>query len=421
MSLPAPRSLASLLVLSLADFRRDSGMRILAFIHHYHTPDCATAARPYSLIRHLAKTHEVTLVTTDAWRSKRLTHHLEWVPPSVRLIEIPVAYNNTMGPLRRMWAFSAYAIRALAEGLRAPRPDVIFASSTPLTVPAVGATVARWHDVPWVFEVRDLWPDFPIQMGAVPPVLHGVLRRAETTLYRSADQVIGLSPDMSAHVQSRAPFTTVSTVLYGTDMEMLNAASDDQVRRLRSRFVSEGEHLILYAGAFGRANAIPSLLTMTEVMRHRRDVRFVFTGSGYHADEVRHAARQHPAVTHLPSQPLPITLALFRAADLSICSFLDRPVLGANAPGKLFDSLAAGTPVITTNPGWTARMIRTHECGWTVPPEDPAALAQALEHALDDPDSLQKARQAATTLSRTYFCRKKAVAEIERCIQAAVR
>ncbi len=396
-------------------------MRILAFIHHYHTPDCATAARPYSLIRHLAETHEVTLITTDAWRSKRLTHEWEWVPPSVELVEIPVAYNNAMSTVRRMWAFSAYAIRALAEGLRAPRPDVIFASSTPLTAPAVGAVTARWHDVPWVFEVRDLWPDFPIQMGAVPPVLHGPLRRAETALYRSAAHVIGLSPDMSAHVQSRAPSTPVSTVLYGTDVELLNAASDDHVRSLRSRLVSGGEHLILYAGAFGRSNAIPSLLTTAQAMRHRTDVQFVFTGSGYHVDEVRHAARQLPTVTYLPPQPLSTTLALFRAADLSLCSFLDRPVLGANAPGKLFDSLAAGTPVITTNPGWAARMIRKHRCGWTVPPETPPALAQTLEHVLDAPASLQKARRAAKTLSGTYLCRKKAVTEIGRCIQSAVR
>ena len=258
-------------------------------------------------------------------------------------------------------------------------------------------------------------------MGAVPPVLHAPLRRAETALYRSAHHVIGLSPDMSAHVRSRAPSTPVSTVLYGTDMKMLHAADAPHIRRLRTDLAPNDEHLILYAGAFGRANAIPSLITTARALRHRTDIRFVFAGSGYYADEVRRAARQLPSITYLPPQPLPATLALFRAADLSICSFIDRPVLGANAPGKLFDSLAAGTPIITTNPGWAAEMIREHRCGWTVPPDNPQALARTLTDVLTQPDELHNASHAAASLSQAHFCRKKAVTKIENCIRSAVK
>jgi glycosyltransferase involved in cell wall biosynthesis len=397
-------------------------MHVLAFIHHYHTPDCATAARPYSLIRRLARDHTVTLVTSNAWRRRRRSHRLPWVPPSVRLIEHAVEYDNAMGTGRRLQAFASYAARALASGLRVSSPDVIFATSTPLTTPAAAMLVARWHNVPWVFEVRDLWPDFPIQMGAVPwRSLHAPLRRLERMLYRSADHVIGLSPDMTAHVEALAPSTPASTVLYGTDLSLVDAVPNKAVDRVRAALAPNGEHIVLYAGTFGRANAIPSLIKTARLLRDRRDVRMVFAGDGFHAGRVRDAARRLPGVRYCPAQPLPATLALFQAADLSICSFIDRPVLGANAPGKLFDSLATGTPVITTNPGWAARLLRREQCGWSVPPESPSALRDMICDVIDRPSALDAAGRAAESYARAHLQREAAVDRINRVITETAR
>lgn len=386
---------------------------VAVFLQYYHTPDCPTAARPHALIERLSEDFEVTLITTDAWRSRRLAHTLDWVPQGVRHVEFEVPYRNEMSPTRRMVSFAEYAVRATWTGVRLSRPDVIFGSSTPLTVPAVAALVARWHGVPWVFEVRDLWPDFPIQMGAVThPLARRALYALEQRLYRSAEHLLALSPDMAEHVRRLAPRTPTHTILYGTDFDRLDAVSDTAAHDLRCRLGAAGRRTVLYAGSFGRANAIPTLLDAARRLDGRGDVQFVFAGDGYHAPAIRAAAQRSEAVRLIGPRTYDQTLALFRAADLSVVSFADRPVLASNSPGKFFDSLAAGTPVVVTNPGWTADLVERVGCGWSVPPEDPAALARRIAASLDAPGALNRAGRRAAGFARRAFRREAAVDRI---------
>jgi glycosyltransferase involved in cell wall biosynthesis len=328
-------------------------------------------------------------------------------------VEFAVPYGNEMSPARRVASFAAYGIRAAWTGMRLPRPDVVFGSSTPLTVPAVAALVARWHGVPWVFEVRDLWPDFPVQMGAVRhPLARRALYALERRLYRSADHVLALSPDMTEHVQRLAPRTPTGTVFYGTDFDRLDAISDDAVRALRCRLGASHRRIVLYAGSLGRANAIPTLLDAARRLEDRGDVQFVFAGDGHHAPAIRDAARSSSAVRMLGPRTYDDTLALFRAADLSVVSFADVPVLASTSPSKFFDSLAAGTPVVVTTPGWTADLVARAGCGWGVPPEDPRALARRIAACLDTPTALARAGRRAEAVARRSFRREAAVDQI---------
>ncbi len=380
-------------------------MHVAFFCQHYHTPDCSTAARPYSLVRHLARDHDVTLITTDAWRQRRLTHDFDWVPAGVRLRALKVPYANAMAPRPRMQSYAAYAAGACWHGLHMPRPDVVYATSTPLSAACAAALVARRHGAPWIFEVRDLWPDFPIQMGALRSRgLQRMLRGLERRLYRSAAHVVTASTDMAAHVR-RFRARGVTTVEYGTPLDLMERADAAAADALRREHHVEDRHVVLYAGSFGRANAIPTLLEAAARLRGRTDLCFVFAGRGHHARAVARAARRLPHVRHVPPQPLLCALALFRLADLSLVPFIDRPVLAANAPSKLYDSLAAGTPVIVTNAGWTKRLVEAHGCGWHVPPEDAAALAAQIHAALDAPEALRAAGARAERLARARFDR----------------
>ena len=384
-------------------------MRIALFLQHYHTPDCPTAARPYALARRLGRDHDVTVVATRAWEETRQAHRFPWAPPGVELVRFDVPYDNSMSAPERLVSFFQYAARALRHGLQMPRPDLIVGSSTPLTAAAAAGAVARLRGIPWVFEVRDLWPAFPIQMGAVPDYgLHTLLRWAEAALYRSAAQVVTLSPDMERHVRARAPSTAVRTIEYGTDFDLLGDVGVEAQTEIEERFALDRRFLVLYAGSFGRANALPTLVAAARrLLARRSDVLVAFAGDGYHASTVQRAAQQHTAIRRLPPLPHPKTLALFARADLSLVSFLDRPVLAANAPGKFFDSLATGTPVVVTNPGWTKRFVKEHDCGWFVPPESPGHLASALHAILASPPSLAAAGRAARTVAHRRFDRSR--------------
>ena len=382
-------------------------MHIAVFLQYYHTPDCPTAARPYALVERLGQDHDVTVVTTRTWEDRRRAHQFPWAPSGVNLVRFDVPYDNTMSAAQRLASFLNYAARAVRHGLQMPRPDLILGSSTPLTAAAAAATVAQTRDIPWIFEVRDLWPAFPIQMGAVPNCgLHGLLRGGEAALYRSADRVVTLSADMERHVREAAPTARTTTLEYGADFNLIGAIDRKQQTSLWKRFSLDRRPLVLYAGTFGRANAIPMLLEAARrLTAGRLDLHVAFAGGGHHEPKIRRAARRQDAIRLLPPLPYPETLALFDCADLSLVSFIDRPVLAANSPGKFFDSLATGTPVVVTNPGWTKRFVERHACGWYVPPGSPDALAQCVASVLESPDERTAASQNAREIARQRFVR----------------
>ncbi len=398
-------------------------MHIAVFCQYYHTPDCAASARPYALVECLARRHDVTLITTRTWHRQRITEDFDWVPAGVRLHMLDVPYANAMGGRARLGAYTRYAAKALWRGASLPAPDLVYGSSTPLTAAAAAAAAARWHGVPWVFEVRDLWPAFPIQAGGLSnPLLQKAARTLEKRLYRSAAHVVTLSEDMEAHVRRRCPEVRgLTTIEYGTDRDLLARAEAVDAAALRRAYDFDDCRVVLYAGSFGRANDIPTLLQAAARLRSRRDVRFVFAGHGYHTADIRAAAEALPNVRLLPPLPLLRALALFRVADVAVVPFANLPVLSVNSPAKLFDSLAAGTPVVVTNPGWTKRLVETHGCGWYVPAERADALAGRLAHVLDHPAERAAAGERAAALARSRFARSALMDRLLAVVEAAAQ
>jgi glycosyltransferase involved in cell wall biosynthesis len=266
-----------------------------------------------------------------------------------------------------------------------------------------------------VFLVQDLWPDFPIQMGALPnPWLQRRLYALERRLYTRAAHVIPYSPDMEAHILRHgiAP-DRVTTHLNGTDFWLLDACTPADVATLRDAHGLAGKQVVLYGGTFGRANDIPTLIQAAERLTHRRDVQFVFVGHGFLTNLVREAAGRLPNVTLIPPQPRHRMPAWFKLAALSVISFIDLPVLSTNSPAKFFDSLGAGTPVVVTNPGWTRRFVEEHGCGWYVPPSNPEALMHRLDAVLADPEALATTGKRGAAVARRQFDREVMAGQLE--------
>ncbi|WP_210489511.1 glycosyltransferase family 4 protein [Rufibacter aurantiacus] len=396
-------------------------MHIALFHQYHHNPDCPATCRHYTFMAELAKQHQITLITSNAWESKRLTQLYDWVPPGVELVSIDVPYFNKMGVVQRVKAFSSFATHAFVKGLRMPKPDVIWGVSTPLTTAWAAAQVSRFRKVPWVFEVQDLWPSFPIQMGAVPSTLaQRQLYRMEASLYRQAAHIIPLSSDMERYILDKGISPQkVTTLVNGTEIPAPISLTEQQA--LRERLGLQGKRVVLYAGTYGRANDIPMLVNASKLLQHQPDICFVFTGQGFDAPLLETAAKQQSNIKLLPPLPRHEIFQLFSIADASVVSFIHLPVLEANSPGKLFDSLAVGTPVIVTNPGWTKKLVETQGCGWYVPAGDAQALAHSLEHKLSQREDRATMRKNAAHVAREQFDRLKMIPVLEKIFEQVVQ
>ncbi len=398
-------------------------MHIAVFSQYHTNPDCPATSRHYALLAHIARTHRVTLLTTPAWKGQRLTREFPWVPPGVEIREAAVPYENRMGPVRRALAFAQYAAWAVREGLRIDKPDVIWGISTPLTAAWAAAQVARWRRVPWVFEVQDLWPAFPIAMGAVPTALaRQQLYQLEKRLYKNAQHILPLSPDMTRYVTDLGiPAGKVTTVLNGTDLELAARATPEAVAALRQQQGLHGRRVILYAGTFGRANDMPTLVAAAEAMAATTpDVVWLFLGHGFFEPLVAAAAARWPGRIRLVGgQARHEVFTWFALATVSVASFLGLPVLDANSPAKLYDSLAVGTPVVVTNAGWTRQLVEQEGCGWYTPAGNAPALAALLTHLLEQPALLAAAGTRARQVAVRNFNRQELAAVVQRVLEKA--
>ncbi len=390
-------------------------MRICVLYQHYNNFDCPASARLYTLLQYLGKNHQIDLITTNSWRSLRITHDFPWVPQGVTLHEIPVSYDNAMSASRRLLSFVKFPTLAYRLAKTLPLPDVILGISTPLTTGLAADRLSKSTGRPWVFEIRDLWPDFPIQMGALKN--RQLQKRAyalEEKLYRSASHTVTVSPDMTDHVLGYGiDNSRVSTLLQGTNPEFAGSVTGEEVKVLLDRYKLHGKKIVLYAGTFGRANGIPNLLRTAKLLNDEPGVHFVFLGHGYHQPEIQEQARDYNNITLAKPLPRFKIFPWFVAASITVVSFSDVPVLRTNSPAKFFDSLACGTPVVVTNPGWTKRFVEDHRCGWFVPAGDDAGLANFLRQALENDQLLSEFGNAGSKVASRKFDRLEIAKDFE--------
>ncbi|AKD02474.1 glycosyltransferase family 4 protein [Pontibacter korlensis] len=396
-------------------------MHIALLNQHHHNPDCPATCRHYTYMEELVREHRVSLVASDGWRRIRISDNYSWVPEGVELHECIAPYSNKMGVRKRLKSFAGFAGSAFKKTMQLQKPDVLWAVSTPLSTPWVAAQVAKLRGVPWVFEVQDLWPSFPIQMGAVQNSwLQQRLYSMEKRLYESANHVITLSSDMSDYVASLGISREKITTNYnGTDLNMADAVQEQEVELLRKKYNLQGKKVALYAGTYGRANSIPTLMEAITYMASDDNIVFIFTGNGYYEPQLQDLAQRLPNMLLLPPQPRPEVFKLFKLADISLVTFNDLPVLASNSPAKFYDSLACGTPALVTNPGWTKAFVEKNNCGWYTPAEQPEALSQKLKQVLAQPQELQAAAANGAAIARQLFDRKQLIKQVEEQLLSA--
>lgn len=398
----------------------------IIYLHQYFTtPDMSGGTRSYEMARRLVEWgHEVHIVTS--WR--RPTSCSDWFDEVIEGINVhwlPVPYDNSMSFWQRMRAFFRFAGKA---GQRAVHigGDVVFATSTPLTIALPGVYAASRLKVPMVFEVRDLWPEVPIAMGYLKnPLLRWTALRLERFAYDHACAVIALSDGMADGVVAAGfPRERVHIIPNSSDLELFAHDAAGAVR-FRGAHPEIGDRPIaLYPGALGVVNDVSYLARLAHPLRELLpEACVVVIGAGAEEDKVRSVAArlgilgknffQYEAV---PKRDL---VDAFSAAAVIVSCAIDKPALRANSANKFFDALASGTPVAVNYGGWQAELITETGAGLAMSP-DPDAAAPALAALLGDERRLALSGARARELAETRYSREDLARKLERVLLASV-
>ena len=390
-------------------------MHVLYFHQHFSTPRGAAGIRSYEMARHLVERgHAVTMVCGSFGLGQTGLDQpfrrgcRRGMVDGIAVIEFDLSYSNRDGFLKRSLTFLRYAFGGLRVAL-SERYDLVFATSTPLTA-GVPGIAGRWlRGKPFVFEVRDLWPELPRQMGVIQnPLALGALSALEWLSYRSAGRCIGLSPGIAAGIAGRgAPVHRIAMIPNGCD----NGIFGSPPPAWRPPGVGPDDLLAVFTGTHGKANGLDAVLDAARVLqeRGRHDIKLLLVGDGQLKPGLQkraQAERLNNVLFHAPVNKERLA-GLMAGADLGMQVLANIPAFYyGTSPNKFFDYIAAGLPVLNNYPGWLAELITESNCGFAVPPDDPDAFADALERAAwDRPDLAAKGARAAL-LARSRFDRR---------------
>lgn len=401
-------------------------MRVLYVSQYFVRGDQPGGVRHWHHTRALAaRGHEVHVVTSyvqhkerrvpERYRGRWIVREREEGLEMWRTYSTP-GYGRDLRS--RLANYLSFAFWSLLAGLRAPRPAVVVASSPSLPAAAGAAVVALVKRAPLVLEVRDLWPDSAVAMGLVRrgSAMYRVAYALERFCYRRASHVVALTEGIRDGVVAKGvPPDRVTLITNGVD-QTGPAPAPAEVP------VPEHAFVAMYVGAHGTYSSLGTVLEAAELLRDAPEIRFVLVGGGdqkpaLQEDASRRGLDNVVFVDPVPKQDVPSWLA---RADVCLLPYQDKALFAGALPNKTFDYMGAGKPIVAAVPdGELSRLVDAAACGMAIPPEDPAAMADALRVLAADRGLTERLGAAGAEYVRAHYDRRvladRFVALVEGC------
>jgi glycosyltransferase involved in cell wall biosynthesis len=390
----------------------------LIYLHQYFSiPKVAGGTRSWEFSTRLVRDGwEVRMISGDSEihniAQDEILKYFATEIGQFKLKPIPLKYSNNMSYSRRILAFLKFALTSSLEVLREPKANLTFATSTPLTI-AIPALLRKWLcGTPYVFEVRDLWPELPIAVKAInSPIVIFLARQLERIAYHHAAHIVALSPGMKAGIikQGIAP-EKVEVIPNACDNDRFNVPESVGLEFLKQHPELSGGPLIVYTGTLGYINGVSYFAHLANQMQNLiPEAKFLVVGAGACENEVREISQELGILgknfwmwESIPKAQMP---GLLSASTVATSLFLPIPEMEHNSANKFFDGLAAGRPIAINYGGWQKEILENSGAGISIPGNDPQAGAIQLTQFLNSPERLQRARIAARKLADTEFDR----------------
>jgi glycosyltransferase involved in cell wall biosynthesis len=375
-------------------------MKILIVHQYYLMPGQSGGSRFNEMARIWAERgHEVSVIagtvdhgtggTPQRYRGRWVTKESDGAVTVYRC-HVPGSYRTSYAG--RMWAFLGFTLSSATAALFAPRPDVVIATSPPLVAVIPGWIAARcsFRPIPWIFEVRDLWPESAITTGVIgrKSILARLLYRIERWACRSASKINVLTPAFKEDIEKRglAPSGKLVFVPNGADTEAFRPGPRDNAAR---REFGWGERFVaVYAGAHGRANALDQLVSAAERLRGRSDILIACVGDGPERSRLENAAAELGLsnIRFYGARAKDEMPEIVNAGDAGIAVLQNNPTFRTVYPNKVFDYMSCARPVILGIDGVARNLVCDQAgAGIFVQPENAVAIAGAILELAADP------------------------------------
>ena len=376
-------------------------MKILYIHQYFKTPIEGGAIRSYYIAKGMCEAgHEIMMITTH--NKKR---YEEKNIEGITVHYLPVKYYNHFGFFRRLYSYLLFANKAYFLSNKLNNPDLAYITSTPLTVGLTALMLKKKYKIPYIFEVRDLWPEAPIQIGAIRSGLFKyITRKLEKEVYRNASKIVTLSPgiyDLILQSNQDKPLHFCPNL---SDCQFFEI-TETKNRALMEKHNIGNAFVISYFGAIGNANSLEFYLSAAKsAEKADLNIKFLLIGEGAKLNSLKILAKKLHLenvifIPHMNKYDLKTYLSI---TDAAYISFADYPVMELNSPNKFFDAIASGKLVITNTTGWIKDLIEQNKCGFYLNPAHPDHISSLIRPFLED-SQLKLYQRNARNLAETTF------------------
>jgi len=405
-------------------------IRILYIHQYFSTRLGTTGTRSYEFSKYfISKGHDVTVITSnfalnsiiEIDRSKFIQKiNIE----GINLIIINIKYSNYMNYHRRIFSFILFTLFSSYMAIKQKNIDVVFSTSTPLTIGIPGILLSRLKKIPFVFEIRDLWPDIPIAIGAIKnKLLITLARYLEKICYREAKKIIVLSKGMLEFLKKRkVPLAKLIIIPNCADLELFKPEKKNN--ELRKVFNLEHKFIAIHSGAMGYVNGLEIVVNSAKILKEKKENNIVFLliGDGKEKQRLKQLVKLWGLKNVLildavPREKLPEILA---TANLGLMLVRNIKIFETNSANKFFDYLSAGKPILVNYGGWMKEVLEHYKAGVSVEPDNPRAMVETILKLKDDPKWCEEMGRNARKLAEDKFDRIKLTKRLEKIFDEVI-
>ncbi len=380
-------------------------MKVLILHQHFNTPEKGGALRSYYLAKALVDGGIDTIVITGSNEEKYRVGTCE----GVSVHYLPIAYNNSFGFVARSISFMKYAWQSFHLAKKIQGLDYCYAMSVPLTVGLPAIWLKRRNKVRYIFEVGDLWPDAPAQMGFVKNYfLVSLLFQLEKYIYKNAESIVALSIPIKDAIEKKIAGKKIHLVPNLADCDFFQP--DTKNNELEKRFGVTGKLVVAYIGATGVANGLDYFIECANLCRKAGlPIHFVLCGDGAALPYLKISAKtlglDNISFTGFVNRFA--VKEIMNITDAAFVCYKNVPILQTGSPNKYFDGLAAGKVIITNFGGWIKEEIESANCGVGLDPKHPTDFVKGVQSFLNDKNKLAQYQAAARQLAEARYDRKR--------------
>jgi glycosyltransferase involved in cell wall biosynthesis len=312
----------------------------------------------------------------------------------------------------RMLNYASFWLSATLRGVLLPKPGVVIATSPQLLVGLAGLGIARCKRVPFVFEVRDLWPESLEAVGVSnrKSLLFRTLKQIAALLYRQADSIIVVTPPLKAHLEDdwHIDPARISVVMNGVDETLM--LPEVEHSDVIAEFALADRFVVSYVGTLGNAHSVETLIESAAILqRSSPDIFFLLVGAGAERDKLERLIRERSLrnIRLVPPQPRVRVPRILAASHACVVLLKKSELFKTAIPTKMLEMMACGRPVVLGAEGESVALLTRAGAGICVPPEDPGKLAGAIQLLRSDPQLRQRCGKSGAKFIRQEMTRSR--------------